>query len=166
VAQPHRSTTVGAIAGGLETFDRPGSPRGESAALSSRPIARQSAGRDAAIWPTPQGIAIFDSSGHFAIVNARSDLPKFASNDRMNGTAEGNKAIVQGSLAIFGTYSVAAVVIIQHIEGGTWPSQNGTDQRRTIASFTGDDQTWTTAATLVGESRLHWKRLKCSVLYT
>lgn len=28
--------------------------------------------------PNPQGIAIFDSNGHFAIINSRSDLPKFA----------------------------------------------------------------------------------------
>lgn len=110
--------------------------------------------------PTPQGIATFDSNGHFAIVNARSDLPKFASNNRMHGTAEENKAIVQGSLAFFGTYSVADGVITQHIEGGTWPSQNGTDQKRTITSFAGDEQTWTTAATLGGQSVLRWKRLK------
>src|SRR5579863_8371025 len=45
--------------------------------------------------PTPLGIAMFDSNGHFAIVNARSDLPKFTSNNRMQGTAEENKAIVQ-----------------------------------------------------------------------
>jgi len=66
---------------------------------------------------TPQGIAMFDSN--FAIVNARSDLPKFASGNRMRGTAEENKAIVQGSLALLGTYSVADGVITQHIEGGT-----------------------------------------------
>jgi len=109
---------------------------------------------------TPQGIAIFNSDGHFAIVNARSDLPKFASDNRMHGTAEENKAIVQGSLAFFGTYSVADGVIIQHIEGGTWPGQNGTDQKRTIISFAGDEQTWTTTATFGGKSVLHWKRLK------
>jgi len=109
---------------------------------------------------TPQGIAIFDSNGHFAIVNARSDLPQFASNNRMHGTADENKAIVQGSLAFFGTYSVSDGVITQHIEGGTWPSQNGTDQKRTIIFFAGDEQTWTTAATLGGKSVLHWKRLK------
>ena len=110
--------------------------------------------------PAPQGIAIFNSDGHFAIVNARSDLPKFASDNRMHGTAEENKAIVQGSLAFFGTYSVADGVIIQHIEGGTWPGQNGTDQKRTIISFAGDEQTWTTTATFGGKSVLHWKRLK------
>ena len=69
--------------------------------------------------PNPQGIAIFDSSGRFAIVISRSDLPKFASNNRMQGTAKENEAIVHGSFAFFGTYSVADGVITQHIEGGT-----------------------------------------------
>jgi ABC-type uncharacterized transport system substrate-binding protein len=36
----------------------------------------------------------------------RSDLPKFGSNNRMSGTPEENKAIVQGSIAYFGTYSI------------------------------------------------------------
>ena len=61
--------------------------------------------------PNPKGIAIFDSSGRFAIVNSRPDLPKFASNDRMHGTANENEAIVRGSIAFFGTYSVTGGVI-------------------------------------------------------
>ena len=109
--------------------------------------------------PNPRGIAIFDGSGRFAIINSRPDLPKFASNNRMRGTAEENEAIVQGSFAFFGTYSVANRVIVQHIEGGTWPAWTGTDQKRTITSFTGDEQTWTTVPAFGGKSELHWKRL-------
>jgi hypothetical protein len=108
----------------------------------------------------PNGIAIFDSAGHFTIVNARSDLPKFASNNRMRGTAEENEAIVHGSFAFFGTYSVANGVIVQHIEGGTWPAWIGTDQKRTITSFTGDEQTWTTVPSFGGKSVLRWRRMK------
>jgi Lipocalin-like domain len=108
----------------------------------------------------PIGIAIFDGAGHFAIVNARPDLPKFASNNRMRGTADENEAIVHGSFAFFGTYSVANGVILQHIEGGTWPAWTGTDQTRTITSFTGDEQTWTTVPSFGGQSELRWKRVK------
>jgi hypothetical protein len=36
----------------------------------------------------------------------RADLPKFAANNRNVGTPEENKAIVQGSFAYFGTYTV------------------------------------------------------------
>ena len=110
--------------------------------------------------PDPQGMAIFDSSGRFAIVISRPDLPKFASNNRMQGTADENEAIVHGSFAFFGTYSIADGKIIQHIEGGMWPAWTGTDQKRTITSFTGDAQTWTTVPSFGGRSELHWKRVK------
>jgi len=48
----------------------------------------------------------------------KSDLPKFAANNRQAGTPEENKAVVQGSLAYFGTYSVdeAAKTVTIHIE--------------------------------------------------
>jgi hypothetical protein len=110
--------------------------------------------------PDPKGTAIFESSGHFAIVLSRPDLPKFASNNRMQGTAEENEAIVHGSIAFFGTYSVTDGIIIQHIEGGTWPAWVGTDQRRTVTSFAGNEQTWTTVPSFGGRSELRWKRMK------
>jgi hypothetical protein len=110
--------------------------------------------------PHPMGMAIFDSNGHFAIVNSRADLPKFASNNRMQGTAAENEAIVHGSFAFFGTYSVKGGVIVQHIEGGTWPAWDGSDQKRTITSFAGDEQTWTTVTSFGGKSELRWKRVK------
>jgi hypothetical protein len=110
--------------------------------------------------PTPHGMAIFDSDRHFAIVISRPDLPKFSSNNRMQGTPEENRAIVQGSIGFFGTYSVADGAVIQHVEGGTWPSWIGTDQKRTITSFAKDEQTWTTIASFGGTSELRWRRLK------
>ncbi len=110
--------------------------------------------------PTPQGIAIFDGRGRFAIVISRPDLPKFASNDRMHGTATENEAIVRGSFAFFGRYSVSDGVIIQHIEGGMWPSWTGTDQKRTVTSFSRDEQTWTTVSSFGAKSELHWKRVE------
>lgn len=110
--------------------------------------------------PSPEGIAIFDSDGHFAIVVSRPDLPKFASNNRMQGTPEENKAIVQGSIGFFGAYTVVDGAVIKHVEGATWPSWIGTDQKRTIASFASDEQTWTTIASFGGTSELRWRRAK------
>ena len=110
--------------------------------------------------PHPNGMAIFDSAGHFAIVSSRRDLPKFASNNRMHGTATENQAIVRGSIAFFGTYAIKDGVIVQHIEGGTWPAWVGTDQKRTISSFSADEQTWTTVTSFGGKSELRWKRVK------
>jgi hypothetical protein len=108
----------------------------------------------------PKGMAVFDGNGHFAIVISRPDLAKFASDNRMHGTPEENKAIVQGTIGFFGTYSVAGGVLIQRIEGGTWPSWIDTDQKRTIAAFAPDEQTWTTVASFGGTSELHWRRVK------
>jgi hypothetical protein len=52
--------------------------------------------------PNPQGQATYDANGCLSVIVTRSDLPKFASNNREAGTPEENKAIVQGSLAYFG----------------------------------------------------------------
>jgi hypothetical protein len=108
----------------------------------------------------PKGMAIFDSDGRFAIVISRPDLAKFVSNNRMQGTPEENKAIVQGSIGFFGTYSVVDGAVVQHVEGGTWPGWIGTDQKRMITSFAGDEQTWTTIASFGGTSELRWRRVK------
>ncbi|MGH7661024.1 MAG: lipocalin-like domain-containing protein, partial [Vulcanimicrobiaceae bacterium] len=54
----------------------------------------------------PAGIAIFQPDGTYAIVVTRPDLPKFASNARLKGTAAENTAAVRGSLGHFGTLTV------------------------------------------------------------
>ena len=111
--------------------------------------------------PNPNNIMIFDANGRFAFINARSDLPKFASNNRAQGTADENKAVVQGSIAYFGTYSVVDKVIIQKVEGGTWPSWIGTDQKRPIISFAGDDLKLTNPGRSAGgTSESTYKRIK------
>jgi hypothetical protein len=72
-----------------------------------------------------------------------------------------NKAIVQGSIAYFGTYSVVDKVLIQKVEGSTWPSWIGTDQKRPIISFMGDDiKIANPATTLGGTSEATYKRMK------
>jgi hypothetical protein len=111
--------------------------------------------------PNPNSTLVFDANGRFVIVNTRPDLPKFASNNRMQGTAEENKAVVQGSIAYFGTYSVVDKVIIQKVEGSTWPNWIGTDQKRPIISFMGDDMKLSTpAASVGGTAENTYKRIK------
>ena len=55
---------------------------------------------------SPKGILILDASGHYALELMRAELPKFASNNRVEGTPEENKAVVQGVLAHYGRYSI------------------------------------------------------------
>src|SRR5574337_200972 len=62
--------------------------------------------RSAMYGSSPQGMAIFDANGHYALLTARPDLPRFASGNRMDGTSEEYKAISQGSISHFGRYAV------------------------------------------------------------
>src|SRR6266705_3668379 len=55
--------------------------------------------------PHPKGILTVDANGRYVLVIARADLPKVASNNRTTATPEENKAIVEGSIAHFGTVS-------------------------------------------------------------
>src|SRR5437868_4680182 len=54
----------------------------------------------------PRGTLMLDERGRFALIVTRADLPKFASNNREMGSPEENKAIVGGSNAYFGFYSI------------------------------------------------------------
>lgn len=45
--------------------------------------------------PNAKGALTLDANGHFVLVFMRDSLPKFASNNRMTGTPEENRAIVK-----------------------------------------------------------------------
>src|SRR5258705_12900027 len=81
--------------------------------------------------PTPKGSLIFEPNGRFSITVTRSDLPKFGSSSRVAGTPEENAAIVQGSIAYFGTYSVGVEdnIVTVHVEGSTSPNRVRTDPK-------------------------------------
>jgi Lipocalin-like domain len=112
--------------------------------------------------PRGTGIVIFESNGRYAIINVNPDIPKFASNNRAQGTAAENKAVVEGSIAHYGTYSYDAAnkVINLKIEGSTYPNWAGTEQKRTIITFAGDDLKWSVAASIGGTGEVGWKRVK------
>jgi hypothetical protein len=54
----------------------------------------------------PKGIHVFDANGRTYILFSRPDLPKIASNNPSTPTPEEAKAIVDGAIAYFGTYTV------------------------------------------------------------
>jgi GH15 family glucan-1,4-alpha-glucosidase len=90
--------------------------------------------------PNPQGQLMYDANGRLSVIITRSDLPKFASNNRETGTAEENKAIVQGTIAYFGTYTVSETdkTISYHIESSTFPNWNGADRKASF-NISGDE---------------------------
>jgi lipocalin-like protein len=91
--------------------------------------------------PNPNGMMMVDAGGHLSLITLRADLPKFQSNNRMTGTADENKAIVQGINAYLGTYVIdeATHEITITIKGSTFPNFNGTIQKR-LLSFRDDDE--------------------------
>ena len=108
----------------------------------------------------PKGIAIFSADGHFAIIVLRNDLPKIAANNRSQATADEGLAIVRGSNALYGTYSVADKVIDMKIEQSTYPNWSGTESKRNILSFTGQEMKWSVPASMGGQSEVTWTRMK------
>jgi hypothetical protein len=92
----------------------------------------------------PDGMLMLDADGQFSLILIRSNLPKFASNNRDRGTAEENQAVMQGSLANYGTYSVneADRILVLRIEGSSFPNWKGTEQRRLISSVSQTELKW------------------------
>lgn len=113
--------------------------------------------------PNPKGILIFAPDDHFATVNARADLPNLASANRSRATPEETKAVVEGSLAYYGTYSVSdsEKLITVHVEGSTFANQVGTVQKRLVTLITSDEMRFINpAATSGGSIQLVWRRAK------
>ena len=91
------------------------------------------------------GTLIFGNDGRFIYLFSRAELPKFASNNRNTGTPEENVAVVKGSIATYGTYSVADKTFTFKIEHSTFPNWIGAEQPRTI-TVTGDEMKWSNPA--------------------
>jgi Lipocalin-like domain len=95
--------------------------------------------------PHPLGQVKFDADGRFSNILLRSDLKRFRSNNRTTGTAEENAEVVKGSIAYFGTYTLAGENLKMHIEASSFPNWTGTDQSRVVHP-SGDQFTWENAA--------------------
>jgi len=114
--------------------------------------------------PNPQGQATWEASGRVSEIVIRSDLPKFEFNNRQAGTPEENKAVVHGSIAFFGTYSVSEAdkTIGTHVESSSLPNWDGT-KRKYSFNVSGDELNITvisTPSTGTGTVHLVWKRAK------
>src|SRR5262245_38163020 len=56
-----------------------------------------------AFGPNPKGLLIFVPDGRYSLMLVRAELPKYASNNRAQGTAEEYKATGAGSISYLGT---------------------------------------------------------------
>jgi hypothetical protein len=108
-----------------------------------------------------KGMLILDAGGRFMFTIIGADLPKFASNNRANGTADENKAVVGKSIAVFGTYSVSPAdkTLTFRIEAATFPNWDTTEQKRILIAVSGDELKYVTArASNGGIGTVTWKR--------
>jgi hypothetical protein len=111
----------------------------------------------------PRGRMVLGADGNFSIIITRATLPKIAANSRTKGTAEENKAIVEGSIAYFGKYTIddGGKAITFNIETSTFPNWEGTASKRAIKAA-GDGFTYTVSAPSAGgpAADVVWKRIK------
>jgi hypothetical protein len=113
--------------------------------------------------PNAKGLIMFDPSGRFSFLISRASIPKFAAGNVNQGTAEENRAVLQGMISYFGTWSVdeASKTVTTNIEAGSFPNLNGGSQKRIITSLTADELKYTNPATTTGTSSdVVWRRAK------
>ena len=115
------------------------------------------------IWgANPKGLLIFTDNGRYSSHIVRSDVPKFAAKNRLQGTPDENKAAVHGSIGTFGTYTVdeASKSFTVRFEASSYPNNTGTEQTRPF-TITGDDLKITNPASSAGgQTELTYKRAK------
>jgi hypothetical protein len=107
----------------------------------------------------PSGSLSLDASGRYTQVLAARGRPKAttaANTPRADITPDYYKAIAQGMVAQFGTWSIneADKTLTTHIEGALFPNGEGADARFSV-SLTGDELK-TTGAT--SGANLVWRR--------
>ena len=101
--------------------------------------------------------------GHYSLIVARTALPKVAAGMREQGTADGNSAIVSGSIGHFGNYTVdmKGKTITFNVDASTYPNWDHTTIKRSFR-VSGDQLTYTNAAPSSGGGPIEviWKRVK------
>jgi hypothetical protein len=104
--------------------------------------------------PNQTGLVIFGGDGRYVSLVGRAGIPKFASASRASGTAEENKAAVQGSIATFGRYTIneADHTLTLNIEYSSFPNWTGTEQKRPF-TLTGDELKYVVPTASAGNGR-------------
>lgn len=121
--------------------------------------------RIALYGPMPQGLLVFDATGHYALQIMRRQRPHFTANDRLKGTDAEVRAMAEGVNTHFGRYSVDpdGKVIHTEIEHASFPNWEG--QRRDIRFvLAGDRLTYQVAAPTTGgpgvTGEVVWRRVR------
>ena len=122
-----------------------------------------SKGPDGSSRENRKGLFIMTDSGHFSWQVFYIDRPHIASNNRSNATADELKALNQGTLAYFGTYSVDETdkVVTFLTQASTFPNSEGEAIKRIITKVTADELTYFNPANVDGvRVETVWRRAK------
>jgi len=87
----------------------------------------------------PKGVVIYTSDGYFSLMQARADLPKLQSGLPSKATADEARAVVAGSIAYYGKYSLdeATDILSLDIHASTLANfTRNPEEKRTITSLT------------------------------
>jgi hypothetical protein len=111
----------------------------------------------------PRGQMILTPDGRYNLVITRQKMAPIASNSRTKATDAEYKAIVDGSIAHYGKYSVddGGKALTFHVEVSTFPNWDGKPQKRML-TVKGDTLTYVVATPSTGgaPSEVSWKRVK------
>ena len=108
------------------------------------------------------GALSFDAAGRFSWFIVRSDIPKMASNNRTEGTADEFKAVAQGVIIFFGTYSLddTGKTLTFKIQNSSFANFNGTERKFTV-TLAGDElMVSNPSGASGGSANLTWKRVR------
>jgi hypothetical protein len=115
--------------------------------------------------PNPEGLLVFTADGHYSLQIVRYGRPAFASKNRMAGSADENKAAVQGMISHFGTYTVdeSGKAITFRIAASSFPNWDRTVQKRPLTAITDEVLSWNTLAPSAAgyvRTEVAWKKAK------
>jgi len=108
----------------------------------------------------PVGLAVFDRSGYVISFLSKPELPKFAAKNRLKGTDEEYRGVMQGMIAGFGTYTIDGDTVTIKWLASSYPNRAGTTEKRTY-KIVGDEMTAVNpTASSGGTSYQKWVRVK------
>ena len=86
----------------------------------------------------PKGVLNFDETGRYTLIIVRSDVPKFASNNRTTGTPKEYQAVVDGSIAHYGSYTVDGDtlvfrIVVPRFRTGMEPNRGGNSRLQAMS---------------------------------
>ena len=114
--------------------------------------------------PSLQGAVTYTADGRFHFITVRTDAPRLASRDPSRPTPEEAMAIMSGSIAYTGTYTLDedTKTIHANVATSTFPNLVGApNQRRIVTSITADEMKFTNPRTPAGVTlEFVWKRAK------